>query len=145
MARNQRIQKRIDKCHARRTGSHPTVASNPPVLQPGLLPVRISLMPSQYKPASYSQLLRNPSDGLPLETRRSLSIAIMAAAVCTLEFSPVHEDGQRTTEGGKEKTHVRREARAAHRRCNAIPDDCIFHRLHGDVGDAAVQRAKQIT
>lgn len=48
-----------------RTGSHPTMAGNPSVLQPGLEPDVTSFRPGRAR--LYSQGLRKPSVGLPVE------------------------------------------------------------------------------
>ena len=50
-----------------RTGSHPSMAENPPVLQPGFEPVVMSKRAS--KPLLCSQGLRKPSAGWPFESR----------------------------------------------------------------------------
>jgi hypothetical protein len=46
--------------------SHPSMAENPLVSQPGLLPDVMSLIANQ--PMSYSKGLRKPSEGLPFES-----------------------------------------------------------------------------
>ena len=70
---------------AGRTGSHPVVASNPLVPQPGLDPDMMSLKP--LLSIVYSQGLRKPSGGLPVESRKSLRSEIMPATVCTSAVS----------------------------------------------------------
>ena len=114
------------------------MASNPSVLQPGLLPLVTSLRPSQYKPASYSQRLRKPRGFLLFETRKSLSSAMIAAAVCKKELSRAHENGQ-MVEGSK--THVRREAGATHPKGIVFIVDGVILRLQGNVRDTAAHSA----
>ncbi len=70
------------------------MAVNPSVLQPGLLPDVISLRPASLKLRSYSQRLRKPSGGLPVEIRWSLSSETIPATACTLAVSCVVEDGR---------------------------------------------------
>jgi len=52
-----------DTSLAGRTASHPSVAGNPSVLQPGLYPSAMSLMPP--RPSPYSRGLSQPSASLP--------------------------------------------------------------------------------
>ena len=56
------------------TASHPSVALNPGVPQPGLLPVVMSLNASGAKAwIAYTSGFRNPSGGRPAERRAELS------------------------------------------------------------------------
>ena len=61
------------------TGSQPSVAGNPSVPQPIALPLVISV--KALKPPAYNQGLRNPSGGLPLAIRKSLTREMTALAV----------------------------------------------------------------
>ncbi len=68
-----------------RTGSHPAMAENPGVPQPGFEPRVMSLRAE--KPPPYSQGLRKPSGARPFETSQSLSSDIMPATTCKLAVS----------------------------------------------------------
>ncbi len=76
------------------TASHPGMAGKPFVPQPGLEPDLISFRPE--RPSAYKKGLRKPSGFLPSEIKKSLSNAIMPAAVCILVVSRMFADGQRT-------------------------------------------------
>ena len=75
---------------AEHTGSHPSMALNPLVSQPGFEPSVMSMNPSY--PSLYSQRLRNPSGGSPFEIRKSFNNEITPAAVYTQAISWVPED-----------------------------------------------------
>jgi hypothetical protein len=62
------------------TGSHPFVAWNPEVPQPGFEPDVMSLKP--LAPVEYISGLRKPSGDLPLEIKKSFRREITLAAVC---------------------------------------------------------------
>jgi hypothetical protein len=63
------------------TGSHPLVAGNPMVPQPGFEPDVMSLKPAAA--VEYISRLRKPSGGLPLEIKKSFRREMTPAAVCT--------------------------------------------------------------
>ena len=63
-SQNQPKRNRRQISLAERTGSHPAMAGNPSVPQPGLDPIVISFMPTTARP--YSQGLANPRGSLPL-------------------------------------------------------------------------------
>jgi hypothetical protein len=61
------------------TGSHPSVARNPWVPQPGFEPDVMSLKPAALE---YISGLRKPSGELPLEIKKSFRREMTLAAVC---------------------------------------------------------------
>jgi hypothetical protein len=62
------------------TGSHPFVAENPEVPQPGLEPDTMSLKP--FAAVEYISGLRKPSGDLSLEIKKSFRREMTLAAVC---------------------------------------------------------------
>jgi len=62
------------------TGSHPLVAENPEVPQPGFEPDMMSLKP--FAAVEYISGLRKPRGDLPLEIKKSFRREMTLAAVC---------------------------------------------------------------
>jgi hypothetical protein len=70
------------------TGSHPFVAENPEVSQPGFEPDMTSLKP--FAAVEYINGLRKPSGDLPLEIKKSFRREITLAAVCNAQGERDH-------------------------------------------------------
>ena len=94
-----------------RTGSHPGMAGNPGVPQPGFEPPTMSLKASGF---SYSKGLRKPrpvsrghSSSDSLENMKSLSSETIPPAAWRLAVSWIHENGRRKVEGvGSRERHT---------------------------------------